>query len=123
MKRNAYTTDCGTLTIEQLLNQKIEHQDPHQGLIIASHHFKKPFPIINEIDQLCLATMDLLIQFAYPSLSGHAKFTYKMSWTSLSSNFKKRDACNYGYHSFRCSYFRRTWTIHSIQPAYRDRER
>ncbi|KAJ6983725.1 hypothetical protein NC653_026517 [Populus alba x Populus x berolinensis] len=41
--------------------------------------------------------------FAYPSLSGHAKFTYKMSWTPLSSNFKKGDACNYGYHSFRCS--------------------
>ena len=83
MKRNAYTTDCGTLTIEQLLNQKIEHQDPHQGLIIASHHFKKPFPIINEIDQLCLATMDLLIQFAYPSLSGYAKFT--LSFTMIRS--------------------------------------
>jgi len=36
---------------------------------------------------------------------------------------KKGDACNYKYDSFRCSYFRRTWTIHSIQPAYRDRER
>ena len=84
----AYTTDSATTV--QLLNrlyQKIErirHQDPHPGLIIASHHFNEPYPIVNEIDLLCLATMDLLIQFVYPSLSGYAKFsisfTMKLSY-------------------------------------------
>lgn len=75
----AYTTDSATTGL--LLNslyQKIErttHQDPHPGLIIASHHFFEPYPLVNEIDLLCLATMDLLIQFAYPSLSGYGKFT------------------------------------------------
>jgi hypothetical protein len=58
--------------------QKIEEttrQDPHPGLIIASHDFNEPYPIINDIDLLSLTTMDLLIQFAYPSLSGYGKFT------------------------------------------------
>lgn len=79
MKKMAYTTDSATTGL--LLNrlyQKIErttHQDPHPGLIIASHHFFEPYPLVNEIDLLSLATMDLLIQFAYPSLSGYGKFT------------------------------------------------
>ena len=78
-KMMAYTTD--STTTRQLLNrlyQKIErttHQDPHPGLIIASHHFIEPYPLVNDIDLLCLATMDLLIQFVYPSLSGYGKFT------------------------------------------------
>lgn len=75
----AYTTD--SVSSRPLLNhlyQKIErttHQDPHPGLIIATHHFCEPYPLVNEIDLLCLVTMDLLIQFAYPSLSGYGKFT------------------------------------------------
>jgi hypothetical protein len=75
----AYTTDSATTG--QLLNRlyhKIErttHQDPHPGLIIASQHFLDPYPLINENDLLCLAIMDLLIQFVYPSLSGYGKFT------------------------------------------------
>lgn len=80
----AYTTTTGTT--EQLylnhLYQKVEktrHQDPHPGLIIATHHFFEPYPLINEIDLLCLATMDLLIQFAYPSLSGYGKFTISLT--------------------------------------------
>lgn len=78
----AYTTDSApTGRYPLLLNrlyQKIErttHQDPHPGLIIALHHFKEPYPLVNEIDLLCHATMDLLIQFAYPSLSAYGKFT------------------------------------------------
>lgn len=79
----AYTTECATRG--PLLNrfyQKIErttHQDPHPGLIIASHHFFDPYPLVNEIDLLSLATMDLLIQFAYPSLSGYGKFTISLT--------------------------------------------
>ena len=52
-------------------------------LIIATHHFKEPYPIVNEIDLLYHATMDLLIQFAYPSLSGYGKFT--ISYTMFRS--------------------------------------
>lgn len=75
----AYSTDRAT--IGQLLNRlykKIErttHQDPHPGLIIARHDFSKPYPLVNEIDLISLATMDLLTQFAYPYLSGYGKFT------------------------------------------------
>jgi DNA polymerase type B, organellar and viral len=78
-QKKAYSTDSANTGL--LLNrmyQKIErttHQDPHPGLIIASHHFFEPYPLVNEIDLLNLATMDLLIQFAYPSLSGYGKFT------------------------------------------------
>lgn len=74
------TPDCSTTRL--LLNrlyQTIErttHQDPHPGLIIGSHHFSEPYyPLINEVDVLCLATMDLLNQFAYPSISGYSKFS------------------------------------------------
>lgn len=83
-----YSTDrTPSGELSRLLNrvyQKIErttHKDPHPGLIIATHHFKDPYPIVSEIDLLCHATMDLLIQFAYPSLSGYGKFT--ISYTML----------------------------------------
>jgi hypothetical protein len=79
MNKRLYTTDSATTgPLLNHLYQKIErttHQDPHPGLIIASHHFFVPYPLVNEIYLLCLATMDLLIQFAYPSLSGYGKFT------------------------------------------------
>ena len=82
-KMRAYTTDSATTGL--LLNrlfQKIErttHQDPHPWLIIASHRFCEPYPLVNEIDLLSLATMDLLNQFAYPSLSGYGKFTISIT--------------------------------------------
>jgi hypothetical protein len=60
------------------LYQRIEQTkrvDPHPGLILASHHFNDPYPLIDEVDLLTLSTMDLLIQFVYPLLSGYAKFT------------------------------------------------
>ncbi|KAL0307813.1 UNVERIFIED_CONTAM: DNA polymerase [Sesamum angustifolium] len=90
-----YTTDrapsgsgsAPTGVSSQLLNrlfQTIErttHKDPHPGFIIATHHFKDPYPMVNEIDLdlLCNATMDLLIQFAYPSLSGYGNSTHDPS--------------------------------------------
>nr|GLL31769.1 DNA-polymerase-like [Ipomoea trifida]GMD18005.1 orf148 [Ipomoea batatas]GMD19393.1 orf148 [Ipomoea batatas] len=43
--------------------------------MIASHNFFEPYPLVNEIVLLSLATMDLLNKFAYPSLSGYGKFT------------------------------------------------
>jgi len=76
-------------TTGQLLNRlfrKIErtaHQEPHPGLMIASHNFFEPYPIVNEIVLLSLATMDLLNMFAYPSLSGYGKFT--ISFTMIRS--------------------------------------
>lgn len=51
------------------------HKDPHPGLIIAIHHFFEPYPLAQEIDLLSISTMDLIIQFVYPKLSGYAKFT------------------------------------------------
>ena len=75
----AYTTDSSTtVPLLNRLSKKIErttYEDPHLGLIIASHHFIEPPLLIKEIDLLCLATMSLLIMFAYPSLSGYGKFT------------------------------------------------
>ncbi|KAK7296946.1 hypothetical protein VNO77_49267 [Canavalia gladiata] len=50
-------------------------QDPHPGLIIASHHFSEPYPLVNEIDLLSLVTIDLLNQFVYPTFTGYGKFT------------------------------------------------
>lgn len=78
MYKRAYTTDSYTRWLLNRLYQNLEqttHQDPHPGLIIASHHFKEPGFLINEIDLLSVATMDLLNQFAYPPLSGYGKFT------------------------------------------------
>jgi len=76
---NKRTTDSAiVMKVLNRMYQKIEHttlRDPHPGLIIALHDFKEPYPLVNETDLLSLATMDLLIQFAYPSLSGYGKFT------------------------------------------------
>lgn len=52
---------------------------PHPGKIIASHKFNEPYPIINETDLLSIAVMDLLTQYAYPSISGYSKFTIQLS--------------------------------------------
>ncbi|KAK8488086.1 hypothetical protein V6N11_019756 [Hibiscus sabdariffa] len=79
----------GVKTVALILNRlnlKISHTtilDPHPGLVIASLHFQEPYPLVNEIDLLSLATMDLLIQFAYPSLSGYGKFS--ISFTMIRS--------------------------------------
>ncbi|XP_071694593.1 DNA polymerase-like [Rutidosis leptorrhynchoides] len=50
-------------------------QDLHQSLIIATHNFREPEPLINDVDLHTLLIMDLLNQFAYPSITtGYAKF-------------------------------------------------
>ena len=70
------------LLLNRLYQQKLEqttHQDPHPGLIIATHNFVYPFPLINEIELLSLSIMSLLIQFSYPSLSGYGKFTISLT--------------------------------------------
>lgn len=91
MKKN--TTDIATTG--HLLNclfQKTApptHLDPHPGLIIASHYFIKPYPLVNDVDLICLATMDLLIQFAYPPLLGYGKFT--ISYTLKRSHGVERN--------------------------------
>lgn len=75
-----------TIVLLNRFYQKIERTtdlNPHPGIIIASHHFSEPYPLVNEIDLLCLATMDLLIKYAYPSLSGYGKFT--ISFTMMRS--------------------------------------
>lgn len=80
MDMRSFTTDIQNES--HLLNrmyQKIDrttHLDPHPGLIIAGHHFKDPYyPLVNEISLLSLVTMDLLIKYGYPILSGYGKFT------------------------------------------------
>lgn len=75
----AYKTDRAT-TIQLLnrMHQKIirtTRLDPHPGLIIASQHFSEPYPLLVEFDLVSLVTMDLLILYVYPSLSGYGKFT------------------------------------------------
>lgn len=77
LQRMAYTTN--SVTTDMLLNSffnKIEstsQQDPNQWLIIASHYYSDPKPLVNEIYLHGLSVMDLLNQFAYPSLTGYAK--------------------------------------------------
>ena len=53
---------------------------PHPGLIIAEQYFdsRNP-PLVTEFQFLSLETMDLLNEYAYPSLSGYAKFTITMT--------------------------------------------
>jgi len=83
---NSYTTS----TESNLLNSRIEKttsQNPHPGLIIASHHFIEGGILIDETDQLSCSTMVLLIKFAYPSISGYAKFT--ISFTMRKKNKEK----------------------------------
>ena len=63
--------------------ERSEYHNPHPGLIIATHYFIEPFPIINENALLTNATMDLLIRFAYPAILGYAKFT--ITFTMLRS--------------------------------------
>lgn len=77
----SFTTDCRQSETVFLLNRlfsKIEQstlKEPHPGLLIATHHFRSPYPQCKEIPLLSLGTMDLLIQFCYPILSGYSKFT------------------------------------------------
>nr|GME06072.1 DNA polymerase-like [Ipomoea batatas] len=78
MARKNETINATTGQLLTRFFQKIErtaHQEPHPGLMIASHNFFEPYPLVNEIVLLSLATMDLLNKFAYPSLSGYGKFT------------------------------------------------
>jgi len=79
-----YTTD--SLMTDKSVNRlfKVVEQttvlDPHPGFILATHHFREPYyPGIDEIELLSLATMDLLNQYAYPSLSGYGKFTISLT--------------------------------------------
>ena len=51
------------------------HQDPHPGLIIASHQISEPFLNVADIDLICLIIIDLLNQFAFPYIGGYSKFT------------------------------------------------
>ncbi|KAI3773863.1 hypothetical protein L1987_48402 [Smallanthus sonchifolius] len=60
----------------------VEHttvQDPHPGLIIATHHFNKPYPSISEIEVLSLAALDLLNQYGYPSISDYVKLIISLT--------------------------------------------
>lgn len=69
----------------QRVVERTAHRDPHRGLIIAEHHFKYPYFIIDEVELACLAAMDLLVQFIYPALSGgDVKFT--ITYTILLSS-------------------------------------
>lgn len=77
-----YSTE--TSSLNKLFSDVISETtvlDPHPGLIIATHKFSGSpcYPCIDEIGLLSLATMDLLNQYAYPSLSGYAKFTISLT--------------------------------------------
>lgn len=80
-----YTTSTDMVHTDMLLGpffKKIERtmvQDPHPGLIIAVHNLSKPYPIVNETSLLSLAVMDLIIQYAYPSILGYSKFTISLT--------------------------------------------
>lgn len=86
IKCNQYTTGCRQNETSLLLNKlytAVEKEStyhvPHPGKIIASHKFNEPYPIINETDLLSIAVMDLLTQYAYPSISLYSKFTIQFS--------------------------------------------
>lgn len=80
MEFRTFTTDSKDTS--HLLNRMYQtidrttQQDPHPGLVIATHHFKVTnYPIVNDIALLSLVSMDLLLRYVYPSLSGYGKFT------------------------------------------------
>ncbi|CAO2812581.1 unnamed protein product [Amaranthus hypochondriacus] len=73
---NSIVTDVSLNTLFKVVLQP-SVLDPHPGLIIATHNFNT-YISIDEIDLLSLATMDLLNIFAYPSVSGYAKFTVSL---------------------------------------------
>ncbi|KAI5640986.1 hypothetical protein M9H77_00147 [Catharanthus roseus] len=83
MNGRTYTTEISKSN--DILNsifqgeERCEHKEVHPGLIIASHHFGEPYPLVKEIERFSLVTMDLLNQFAYPYISAYAKFTISMS--------------------------------------------
>lgn len=77
MKYSASSSELLNRLYQQI--EQTTHKDPHPGLIIAIHNFKEPYPLVTEISLLRLATMDLLIQFAYPKLCGYAKFTISLT--------------------------------------------
>lgn len=65
------------------ITERTTYHNPHPGLIIATHYFIEPYPIIAENALLTNATFDLLNQFAYPAILGYAKFT--ITFTMLRS--------------------------------------
>ena len=67
--------------------ERERNQEPHPGLIIARHDFFEPYPTCSQIDLLLLSNMQLKIKFAYPALSGYAKFTVVLT-RKLSSGAK-----------------------------------
>nr|UYK51798.1 hypothetical protein [Paphiopedilum micranthum] len=77
-----------TTYTQRLLNKlykisRTTQENPHPGLIIASQNFSEPYPLVNDINLLSVSVMDLLIQFAYPSLFGYGKFS--ISFTMMRS--------------------------------------
>lgn len=81
MNRRAYTTESSiiSMTINGIFQGRTEHMGVHPGLNIATHHFIEPYPLVKEIERFSLVTMDLLNQFAYPYMSGYAKFTVTLT--------------------------------------------
>ena len=84
MKKITNRASTYSLTTEMLLNnvysrvERTKHLNPHPGLIIATHFFKEPYPLVNETNLLSLAIMDLLILFGYPypyAVDSYCKFT------------------------------------------------
>lgn len=80
MEFRTFTTDSkDTSHFLNRMYQTIDRttqQDPHPGLIIGTHHFKVTnYPIVNEVALLSLVSIDLLLRYVYPSLSGYGKFT------------------------------------------------
>ncbi|KAL2894805.1 DNA polymerase, partial [Bienertia sinuspersici] len=52
---------------------------PHPRLIICSHTFREPYPSFSRLQILCSCIMDLLLQYAYPSIATYAKFQILVS--------------------------------------------
>jgi hypothetical protein len=55
--------------------ERREKKELHPGLLSCEIDFVKPYPSCNDLDLLSLATMSLLIEFAYPAIRGYSKFT------------------------------------------------
>ena len=60
---------------------------PYPEQIIAIHDFNEPNPIISEVNLLTITVMDLLIQYAYPSISSYCKFTLQFRVKQLHHDF------------------------------------
>lgn len=78
---NQFNTDKefikGRIRSLRISSHESRYKIPHEGLIIAMHEFKEPYPTVDDNDLIACAFMDLLIRYGFEQVEGRgiAKFT------------------------------------------------